>query len=137
MLEVRSLLHQGDRLPNCIQPWITPSIFENTGNDAIVDEYTFGQLQDQQDAERVLENHWQTWIVEDDFRQMKAAGLNHVRYDLTNTASSSLCHATYVSQDPLGLLVNTPHVRGHQTLHRRIALRIRGMVILCASPRLG
>jgi len=27
-----------------------------------------------------LENHWQTWIVEDDFKQIKAAGLNHVRY---------------------------------------------------------
>jgi len=62
------------------QPWITPSIFENTGNDAIVDEYTFGQMQDRQNALRVLETHWQTWIVEDDFRQIKAAGLNHVRY---------------------------------------------------------
>ncbi|KAF9647958.1 glycoside hydrolase [Thelephora ganbajun] len=65
-----------------LEPWITPSIFENTGNDAIVDEYTFGQMQNRQDALRVLENHWQTWIVEDDFRQIRAAGLNHVRIPL-------------------------------------------------------
>lgn len=37
-------------------------------------------MQDRQQALNVLENHWNTWIVEDDFRQMKAAGLNHVRY---------------------------------------------------------
>lgn len=69
-----------DYLLNGIQPWITPSIFENTGNDDIIDEYTFGQMQSKQTALSVLQNHWQTWIVEDDFRQMKAVGLNHVRY---------------------------------------------------------
>ena len=37
-------------------------------------------MQSPQEALSVLENHWQTWIVEDDFRQIKAAGLNHVRY---------------------------------------------------------
>lgn len=67
-------------LLNKTQPWITPSIFENTGNDDVIDEYTFGHMQDERTALNVLENHWQTWIVEDDFRQMKAVGLNHVRY---------------------------------------------------------
>ena len=76
-----------------IQPWITPSIFENTGNDDILDEYTFGQMQTERTALSVLENHWGTWIVEDDFRQMKAVGLNHVRYvrsylDLTPTIAT-------------------------------------------------
>ncbi len=27
----------------------------------------------------VLQNHWATWITEDDFVAIKAAGLNHVR----------------------------------------------------------
>ncbi|KAJ7158774.1 glycoside hydrolase family 5 protein [Mycena filopes] len=62
-----------------LEPWITPSIFQNTGNDAIVDEYTFGSLQDSATASSVLQNHWATWITEDDFAAMAGAGLNHVR----------------------------------------------------------
>lgn len=53
-------------------------------------------MQDQQTALNVLKNHWQTWIVEDDFRQMKAFGLNHVRYawfpHRSRTALTTLSH---------------------------------------------
>ncbi|KAJ6513276.1 glycoside hydrolase family 5 protein [Mycena sanguinolenta] len=62
-----------------LEPWITPSIFSNTNNDAIVDEYTFGSMQDSATALSVLQNHWATWITEDDFAAIAAAGLNHVR----------------------------------------------------------
>ncbi|KAF7312287.1 Glycoside hydrolase family 5 protein [Mycena indigotica] len=62
-----------------LEPWITPSIFNNTRNDAIIDEYTFGQMQDAQTALNVLQKHWDTWITEDDFKAIAAAGLNHVR----------------------------------------------------------
>ncbi len=62
------------------QPWITPSIFEDTNNSDIIDEYTFGQLQDSEHALSILQDHWETWITEDDFAAIKAAGLNHVRY---------------------------------------------------------
>lgn len=61
------------------QPWITPSIFENTNNTDVVDEYTFGQLLNRDWATSTLEQHWNTWITEDDFEDIKAAGLNHVR----------------------------------------------------------
>lgn len=62
-----------------LEPFITPSLFSNTGNDGIVDEYTFCQYQDYNTANNALVNHWNTWITEDDFRQIAAAGLNHVR----------------------------------------------------------
>ncbi|KAH9068330.1 glycoside hydrolase [Lactarius deliciosus] len=62
-----------------LEPWITPSIFNNTNNNAIVDEYTFGQLQDDQTALGVLQQHWDTWITEQDFIAIAAAGLTHVR----------------------------------------------------------
>ncbi|KAJ7707731.1 glycoside hydrolase family 5 protein [Mycena rosella] len=62
-----------------LEPWITPSIFNNTGNDAIVDEYTFGSMQNPATALSVLTNHWNTWITEQDFIDIAAAGLNHVR----------------------------------------------------------
>ena len=56
------------------QPWITPSLFDNTGNSKIVDEWTFGQMQDRSVAEATLKAHWDTWITEDDFRQIAEAG---------------------------------------------------------------
>jgi glucan 1,3-beta-glucosidase len=60
---------------NCIlQPWITPSIFDNTGDDKIVDEYTFGQYQDHSKALITLTNHWDTWITESDFEAIAKAG---------------------------------------------------------------
>ncbi|KAF9225500.1 glycoside hydrolase family 5 protein [Gyrodon lividus] len=62
-----------------LEPWITPSIFDNTGNSAIVDEWTFGQYQDYNTALSVLQNHWDTWITANDFAAIAAAGLNHVR----------------------------------------------------------
>ncbi|TEB33365.1 glycoside hydrolase family 5 protein [Coprinellus micaceus] len=62
-----------------LEPWITPSVFERTGNRDIIDEYTLGQLMDRQDADALLKQHWETWITEDDFIAIKAAGLNHVR----------------------------------------------------------
>ncbi|KAI5120782.1 hypothetical protein M0805_002409 [Coniferiporia weirii] len=62
-----------------LEPWITPSLFDNTGNDAIVDEWTFCQLQSTSTAESVLQNHWNTFYTEADFAAIAAAGLNHVR----------------------------------------------------------
>jgi len=62
-----------------LEPWITPSIFDNTGNSAIVDEWTFGQLQSHSTALSTLTQHWNTWITESDFAAIAAAGLNHVR----------------------------------------------------------
>ncbi|EPQ60446.1 glycoside hydrolase [Gloeophyllum trabeum ATCC 11539] len=62
-----------------LEPWITPSLFDQTGNDAIIDEWTFGQYQDYNTAHSALVNHWNSWITEEDFVQIAAAGLNHVR----------------------------------------------------------
>jgi len=62
-----------------LEPWITPSIFDNTGNANIVDEWTFGQMQDTNTAFQTLQNHWNTFITEADFQAIANAGLNHVR----------------------------------------------------------
>ncbi|KAB5589922.1 Glucan 1,3-beta-glucosidase [Ceratobasidium theobromae] len=69
-----------------LEAWITPSIFENTGNPAIVDEYTFCQYQDYNIAHSKLEGHWSTWITETDFASIAAAGLNHVRIPVPHWA---------------------------------------------------
>ncbi|TXT12901.1 hypothetical protein VHUM_01302 [Vanrija humicola] len=62
-----------------IEPWITPSLFDNTGNDGIVDEWTFAAYQDRGVAAAALKRHWDTFYTEADFAQIAAAGLNHVR----------------------------------------------------------
>ncbi|KZT73339.1 glycoside hydrolase family 5 protein [Daedalea quercina L-15889] len=62
-----------------LEPWITPSLFDNTGNDDIVDEWTFCELQDTATATSALQNHWNTWITEQDLADIAGAGLNHVR----------------------------------------------------------
>ncbi|VDB95629.1 unnamed protein product [Peniophora sp. CBMAI 1063] len=62
-----------------LEPWITPSLFDDTGNDAIVDEWTFCQYQSNSVAKSKLQSHWDSWITEQDFSDIAAAGLNHVR----------------------------------------------------------
>jgi glucan 1,3-beta-glucosidase len=57
-----------------MQPWITPSLFEETGNPDVVDEWTFGQYQDPKVAQAKLTEHWDTWITESDFKAISAAG---------------------------------------------------------------
>lgn len=56
------------------EPWITPSLFEQTGNNAIIDEYTFGQYQDRETAQSALQHHWDTFFTEGDFAAIAAAG---------------------------------------------------------------
>jgi glucan 1,3-beta-glucosidase len=38
-----------------------------------------GQMLDKDVALGILQDHWKTWITEDDFVAIEAAGLNHVR----------------------------------------------------------
>lgn len=53
----------------------------------IVDEWTAGQFSDYNWAEHVLTKHFDTWITEQDFIDIKNAGLNHVRIPV------SMCEA--------------------------------------------
>jgi glucan 1,3-beta-glucosidase len=57
-----------------LEPWITPSIFDATGNDAIVDEWTFGELQDNATAYATLKQHWDAFYTEQDFKDIAADG---------------------------------------------------------------
>ena len=45
----------------------------------IIDEWTAGLYSDKGWASYVLQKHFDEWMVEDDWKQIKAAGLNHVR----------------------------------------------------------
>ncbi|CAH7683674.1 family 5 glycoside hydrolase [Phakopsora pachyrhizi] len=60
------------------EPWVTPTLYD-TGNDKIVDEYTFCQYLGRTEATRRLSRHWQTFYTDADFQTIKSYGLNHVR----------------------------------------------------------
>ena len=86
-----------------LEPWITPSIFSL--GDGVVDEYSYSQSVGKDKAQSSLSNHWNTWITQDDFNQIAAAGMNHVRIPLGYWALSPLNGDPYV-QGQLDVLDN-------------------------------
>jgi glucan 1,3-beta-glucosidase len=59
-----------------LEPWITPSIFQQFSDGSVVDEYT---LSKQPNAKSILQSHWASWATEADFQKIAGAGLNLVR----------------------------------------------------------
>ena len=76
------------------EPWITPSLFDNTGDSRVIDEWTFGQYAS--NAYNRLQNHWATFYTESDFAQIAAAGLNHVRIPIGYWAFDTSAGEPYV-----------------------------------------
>ena len=80
-----------------LEPWITPSIFSDWADQTtVVDEYTYTQTLGKSEASSRLTNHWNTWITQDDFNQIAAAGLNHVRIPIGYWAVAPLDGDPYV-----------------------------------------
>ncbi|OBT79130.1 hypothetical protein VF21_01724 [Pseudogymnoascus sp. 05NY08] len=59
-----------------LEPFITPSLFPDT---SLVDEYSLCKKLGPKEAAKTLEKHYSTFITEDDFKAIAAAGLDHVR----------------------------------------------------------
>lgn len=80
-----------------LEPWITPSIFQEwSSTRTVVDEYTYTQTLGKNEASSRLNNHWKTWITQNDFNQIAAAGLNHVRIPIGYWAINPLPGDPYV-----------------------------------------
>lgn len=62
----------------------------------MVDEYTYTKTLGKSEASSRLTNHWNTWITQQDFNQIAAAGLNHVRIPIGYWAISPLAGDPYV-----------------------------------------
>ncbi|EEH34724.1 glucan 1,3-beta-glucosidase [Paracoccidioides lutzii Pb01] len=77
-----------------LEPWITPSVFEAGGSSA-VDEYTLSKNLGS-NAKTRLSKHWSTFITADDFKQIAAAGLTHVRIPIGYWAVSPIKGEPYV-----------------------------------------
>lgn len=62
-----------------IEPFITPSLFTRwTAKDGVVDEWTLSQKLGPS-AARTIEQHYATFITEQDFADIRDAGFDHVR----------------------------------------------------------
>ena len=62
-----------------LEPYMTPSLFKAFGDDVPVDEYHYCQKLGKEECKSRLESHWNSFIVEDDIKQIKDLGLNTVR----------------------------------------------------------
>jgi glucan 1,3-beta-glucosidase len=70
----------GGELPCVLLSRLVPSLFDNTGDSRIIDEWTFGQYQDYDTAQSALLNHWDTFITYQDFVDIKNAGCVYLSY---------------------------------------------------------
>jgi glucan 1,3-beta-glucosidase len=81
-----------------IEPFITPSLFSRYPiTDGIVDEYTLSQKLGSS-AASTIEEHYATFIQEEDFAQMAAAGLDHVRIPYSYWAVTTYSGDPYVEK---------------------------------------
>ncbi|CCD26262.1 glucan exo-1,3-beta-glucosidase NDAI_0H00880 [Naumovozyma dairenensis CBS 421] len=91
------------------EPYITPTLFKNatdlapSSNITIVDEWTLCQVLGYNTSKSLLGNHFETWITEDDFKQISDEGFNLVRipigywaWKVNHTTDLYLKNSTYV-----------------------------------------
>ena len=65
-----------------LEPWITPSIFEEVNIDlggVVVDEYTYAQYVDPTFYQERLTRHWDEFYSREDLQELYDSGITHVR----------------------------------------------------------
>nr|ACP74152.2 exo-beta-1,3-glucanase [Cyberlindnera saturnus] len=99
----RSFNYQTDKLRGVniggwlvLEPYITPSLFEVFGDNIPVDEYHYHQYLGAELAQSRLQQHWGSWITEQDFESIKGTGLNFVRIPIGYWAFQKLDSDPYV-----------------------------------------
>ena len=81
-----------------IEPFVTPSFFaQYSGRDNIIDEYTLSKRLGTS-AAQFLEVHYATFITEQSFREIRDAGLDHVRIPYSYWAVKTFDNDPYVAK---------------------------------------
>ena len=78
-----------------LEPFITPSLFKF--DTSLKDEYSLCKKLGPEKAAATLEEHYATFITEDDFRAIAAAGLDHIRIPFSYWAVKTFEDDPYVS----------------------------------------
>lgn len=79
-----------------LEPYITPSLFKDCVGTVPVDEYHYTKSLGKDEAKKRLQQHWDTWYTEDDFKAIADAGLNTVRIPIGYWAYDLLDDDPYV-----------------------------------------
>jgi glucan 1,3-beta-glucosidase len=79
-----------------IEPFITPSLFNYASNLGIIDEYTMTSYLGSSSAKSTLEKHYATFVTEQTFKEIAAAGLDHVRIPFSYWAVTTYSGDPYV-----------------------------------------
>ena len=66
-----------------LEPWITPSLFYQFQNRSVqttaIDSYRFCEVLEGKEANRQLQNHWNTFVTENDLKTLADFGINSIR----------------------------------------------------------
>lgn len=82
-----------------LEPFITPSLFEPYDSRlGVVDEYTLTRHLGPRKAAQTLEKHYATFVTEQTFAEIAAAGLDHVRIPFSYWAVATYPDDPYVPQ---------------------------------------
>ncbi|KAF8429655.1 glycoside hydrolase superfamily [Tirmania nivea] len=82
-----------------MEPFITPSYFKEwDARFGVVDEYTLATQLGPEQTRKTFEQHYSTFITEEDFRMMRDAGLDHVRIPYGYWAAMQLQGDPYLFQ---------------------------------------
>lgn len=79
-----------------LEPFITPSLFNYDSKLGIVDEWTLCTHLGTTDAKSTLEKHYATFVTEQTFAEIAAAGLDHVRIPFSYWAVTTYSGDPYV-----------------------------------------
>lgn len=102
-----------------IEPFISPSLFDGySTSDNVVDEWTLSQTLGATNAKTTLEQHYATWVDEQTFADIAAAGFDHVRIPYSYWA------VTTYSGDPYVPLVSWRYLLRGIEWARKYGLRI-------------
>ncbi|KAL5114326.1 hypothetical protein ACEQ8H_007801 [Pleosporales sp. CAS-2024a] len=82
-----------------LEPFITPSFFENYGSkDGIVDEWTLLTKLGPGVAQSTMEKHYSSFITKQTFSEIRAAGMDHVRFPFGYWMVKIFDNEPYVAQ---------------------------------------
>ena len=82
-----------------LEPFITPSLFNSYDSKLnLVDEYSLSAHLGPQDAAKTLEKHYSSFITEQDFIDIQAAGFDHVRIPFSYWAVTTYPGDPYVAK---------------------------------------
>ncbi|GHJ84828.1 hypothetical protein NliqN6_1230 [Naganishia liquefaciens] len=93
-----------------LENWMEPSLFGTSGlpgydnETQVMDEWSFCSILGKTRCAEVLEEHWNTWITEDDFKRMADYGLNTVRIPIPYWVYNVTEDEPYITQKQIPYL---------------------------------